>query len=208
LIVELKEALSEEKVARLAVDWALAKEKAARQTVEQSLLSSNEANTVMANGLDSTRASLTATTDKLSSMSSALDHSVIQEQQMKIRLEACEEKLTACEERLTVANDKLKATEEKMKTQEQLLDLAQWALSKRELSYSMVISSVVANAVALMKNHLPNLNMEILHKDFTVDDAERETLVNSAYDAAHDFVSLNDFSSLAESDDNNNLEAL
>jgi hypothetical protein len=193
LIVELKEALSEEKAARLAVDWALAEEKAARQTVEQSLLSSNEANTVMANGLDSTR---------------ALDHSVIQKQQMKIRLEACEEKLTACEERLTVANDKLKATKEKMKTQEQLLDLAQQALSKRELSYSMVISSVVANAVALMKNHLPNLNMEILHKDFTVDDAERETLVNSAYDAAHDFVSLNDFSSLAESDDNNNLEAL
>jgi hypothetical protein len=81
--------------------------------------------------------------------------------------------------------------------------LAQHALSKRELS-----SLVVANAVALIKNHLPNHDMEILHKDFTVNDAEQETLVNSAYDAAHDFVSLYDFSSLAEFDDNNSPKAL
>jgi hypothetical protein len=40
-------------------------------------------------------------------------------------------------------------------------------LSKRDLS-----SSAVANAVALMKNHLSDLDMKILHKEFTVDDAE------------------------------------
>jgi hypothetical protein len=89
-----------------------------------------------------------------------------------------------------------------------LLDLAQQALSKRELSSSMVISLAVAIAVAVMKNHLPDLDMEILHKDFTVDDTEREILVNSAYDAAHDFVSLYNFSSLAVSDDNNSPRAL
>jgi lipoate synthase len=50
----------------------------------------------------------------------------------------------------------------------------------------VVISLTVASAVALMKNHLPDLDVEILHKDFTVDDAEQEILVNSAYDAAHD----------------------
>jgi hypothetical protein len=66
----------------------------------------------------------------------------------------------------------------------------------------------VANAVALMKNHLPDLDMEIVRKDFTVDDAEREMLVNSAYDATHDFVSLYDFFSLAKSDDNNSPGAL
>jgi hypothetical protein len=60
----------------------------------------------------------------------------------------------------------------------------------------VVISLTVASAVALMKNHLPDLDVEILRKDFTVDDAEQEILVNSAYDAAHDFVSLYDFSSL------------
>jgi hypothetical protein len=86
-------------------------------------LSSNEANTLLTNELDSTRASLTATTDKLSSKFAALDHSVIQEQPMKIWLEACKEKLT-------MAHDKLKATEEEMKTRGELLDLAQQVLSK------------------------------------------------------------------------------
>jgi uncharacterized tellurite resistance protein B-like protein len=71
-----------------------------------------------------------------------------------------------------------------------------------------LISSAVDNAMTLVKNHLPDFNMEILHKDFTIDDAEWKTLVNSAYDAAHDFVSLYDFSSLAESDDKNSSEAL
>jgi hypothetical protein len=70
-----------------------------------------------------------------------------------------------------------------------------------------VISLVVANATTLFKNHLPDLDMEILYKDFTIDDAEREALANSAYDASHKFVSLYNFSSLAESDDNNSPRA-
>jgi hypothetical protein len=86
-------------------------------------LNSNEAKALLGRDLYSTWASLTTITEKLSSMSFALDHAVIWEQQMKIQL-------TACEEKLTVANDKLKTAEEKMKTQEQLLDLAQQALSK------------------------------------------------------------------------------
>jgi hypothetical protein len=72
----------------------------------------------------------------------------------------------------------------------------------------VVISSTVANTAALFKNHLPDLDMEILHKDFTIDDVEQEALANSVYDAAHEFVSLYDFSSLAESDDNNSPTAL
>jgi chromosome segregation ATPase len=184
LITRLKKTMSEEKAVWLDASRGLTKEKAARQSVDQSLQSSNEANTLLAKELDSTQASLTTTTDKLSSKSFALDHSVIWEQQMKIQLEACEEKLTGCEERLTVANDKHNAVEEKMKTQGQLLDSAQQALSKQELS-----SLVVANTVALIKNHLPDLDMEILHKNITVDDAEWETLVNNTYNAAHNFFS-------------------
>jgi hypothetical protein len=99
----------------------LAEEKAARQAINQSLLSSNEANALLAQELESIQASLTATSNKLSSKSSALDHAMIQEQQMKIQL-------TACELKLTMANDK--AAEEKMKTQGHLLDSAQHALSK------------------------------------------------------------------------------
>jgi hypothetical protein len=72
----------------------------------------------------------------------------------------------------------------------------------------MMISSVVAHAAALFKNHLPDLNMELLRQDFTVDDTERETLVSSAFDVAQDFVSSYDFTSLVESDDNDSPKAL
>jgi hypothetical protein len=54
----------------------------------------------------------------------------------------------------------------------------------RENSFNMMISSAVAYAVTLFKNHLPGLILELLGHDFTVDDAKRETLVSSAFDAA------------------------
>jgi hypothetical protein len=60
-----------------------------------------------------------------------------------------------------------------------------------------MISLAVAHDAALFKNHLPDLNMELLRQDFTVDDAESETLVTSALDAAQDFISSYDFTSLA-----------
>jgi hypothetical protein len=85
-----------------------------------------------------------------------------------------------------------------MTSQGQLLDSAQQVLSKREFS-----SSVVTNAMALVKNHIPDFDVDILRKDFTVDDAEQTVLVDSNYDTAHHFVSLYDFSVLPESDDNN-----
>jgi hypothetical protein len=72
----------------------------------------------------------------------------------------------------------------------------------------MMISSAVAHAVALFKNHLPDLNMKLLCQNFTVDDVKRETLVSRAFDAAQDFVSSYDFTSLAGSDDNDSPKAL
>jgi hypothetical protein len=72
----------------------------------------------------------------------------------------------------------------------------------------MMIFSVVAHAVALFKNHLPDLNIELLLQDFTVDDSERETLVSSTFDAAQDFISSYYFASLTESDDNDSPKAL
>jgi hypothetical protein len=89
-----------------------------------------------------------------------------------------------------------------------LLESAQQALAKREGSTNMMISSAIAHTAALFKNHLPDLNMEILRQDFTVDDAEREALVSSAFDAAQDFVSSYDFTSLVESDDNDSPKGL
>jgi hypothetical protein len=70
-----------------------------------------------------------------------------------------------------------------------------------------MISSAVAHAAVLFKNHLPGLNLELLHQDFTVNDVECETLVSSAFDAAQDFVSSYDFASLTESDDNDSPKA-
>jgi hypothetical protein len=130
--------------------------------------------------LQSIQASLTVTTEKLISMSFALDFAVVQVDQMEIQL---------------------KAAEEKMKTQGQQLESTQTTLSKREFSSSVVISLVVANAMALVKNHMPDFDAEILWKEFTVDDTEREVLVDSAYDTAQHFVSLYDFSMLPGSDD-------
>jgi hypothetical protein len=49
---------------------------------------------------------------------------------------------------------------------------------------------------------LPDLDVELLRKDFAVNEAQREALTNGAYDAAHEFASSYDFSSLAESKDN------
>jgi hypothetical protein len=67
---------------------------------------------------------------------------------------------------------------------------------------------VVAHAAALFKNHLSDLNLELLRQDFTVDDAERETLVSNTFDVAQDFVSSYDFTTLVESDDNDSSKTL
>jgi hypothetical protein len=48
----------------------------------------------------------------------------------------------------------------------------------------MMISSAVAHVATLFKNHLSDLNMELLRQEFTVGDAKHETLVSSAFDAA------------------------
>jgi hypothetical protein len=82
------------------------------------------------------------------------------------------------------------------------LESAWLALSKREDSSTQMISTVVANAMALLKSHLPDLDVELLLKEFTMIEVEREALTNGVYDATHEFVSSYDFSSLAESDDN------
>jgi hypothetical protein len=144
--------------------------------------------------LETTQTSLVATCDKLDSKSKALDFQVIRADEAVLRLKLVE--------------SRLEAAEEDLKKQKQLLDSARKTATKREDSFNMMIFSTVAHAAALLKNHLPDLNMELLRQDFTVDDVERETLVSSAFDAAQDFVSSYDFTSLAESDDNDSPNAL
>jgi hypothetical protein len=144
--------------------------------------------------LENVQASLVATCDKLYRKSKALDLQVIRADEVALWLETTE--------------GRLKATNEDLKTQGQLLESTRQALSKREGSSNMMISSAVAHTVALFKNHLLDLDMELLCKDFTIDDVEHEALVSSAFDNAQDFVSLYDFASLAESNDNDSTKAL
>jgi hypothetical protein len=137
----------------------------------------------------------TITWDKLASKSKELDDMVIQEQKANTLRERAEEKLAD-------AKKKVAAAKVEKKEQGLLLELAWQALSKCEDSSVLMISMAVVNAMALLKSHLPDLDVELLCNDFAVDEAEREALTNGAYDAAHEFASSYDFSSLAESDDN------
>jgi uncharacterized tellurite resistance protein B-like protein len=144
--------------------------------------------------LKNVHTSLAATRDKLNSKSQVLNFHVIRADDAMLRLKNVE--------------SQLKVAEEDLKNQMQLLKSAQKTSSKRENSINIMISSAVAHAVALFKNHLPSLILELLRQDFTMDDSERETLVSNTFDAAQDFVSLYDFASLIVSDDNDNHKAL
>jgi hypothetical protein len=137
--------------------------------------------------LKTTKAACTATSDNLASRSKDLDHAVIREQEANKLREQAEAKLADAEKRLVVA-------ESEKKYQGLLLETTQQVVP--------MISMVVANAMVLLKSHLPNLDVEVLRKDFAVVEANREVLTNGAYDAAHEFASSYDFSSLAESEDN------
>jgi hypothetical protein len=83
-----------------------------------------------------------------------------------------------------------------------LLETAQHVLSKHEDSFVLMISMAVANAMALLKSHLPDLDVELRRMDFAVDEVEREALTNGTNDVAHEFASSYDFFSLVESKDN------
>jgi hypothetical protein len=127
---------------------------------------------------------------------------------LSLKLDNVETSLALTQTKLDQKSKALKIVEADLKAKGLLLELTQQALAKRDGSANMMISSVVAHTAALFKNHLSDLNVEILHQDFTVDDTEREALVSSVFDAAQDFVSSYDFTSLVESDDNDSPKGL
>jgi hypothetical protein len=127
---------------------------------------------------------------------------------LSLKLDNVETSLAITQNKLAQKSKALKTVEAALKAKGLLLESAQQALAKHEGSANKMISSAVAHTAALFKNHLPDLNMEILCQDFTVDDAERDALVSTAFDAAQDFVSSYDFTSLVESDDNDSPKGL
>jgi hypothetical protein len=137
----------------------------------------------------------TVTRDNLASKCKELYDVVTREQEANTLREQAEAKLANLEK-------KIGAVQGEKKDQGLLLEMARQALSKREDSSILMISMGVANAMALLKSHLPDLDVELLRKDFAVDEADSETLTTGTYDAAHEFASSNDFSSLADSEHN------
>jgi hypothetical protein len=99
---------------------------------------------------------------------------MIQEQEANKPREQAKAKLADVEKRLVVAEDE-------KKDQGLLLETTWQTLSKREDSSMLMILMAVANAMALLKSHVPDLDVELICKDFTVDEAEREALTNGAY---------------------------
>jgi hypothetical protein len=92
---------------------------------------------------------------------------------LSLKLDNVETSLAITQDKLDQKSKALKTVEADLKAKGLLLESAQQALAKREWSTNIMISSAVAHTAALFKNHLPDLNMEILRQDFTVDDAER-----------------------------------
>jgi hypothetical protein len=171
---------------------ALAEEKGARLTAEQALKTSDEAKAKLSQALKTTKVAYAVTQDKLTSKSKELHDAVIREQEANMLRDQAEAKLTDEEKRPVAAKSK-------KKDQWLLLKMARQALSKREDSSILMISMAVANAMALLKSHLPNLDVELLTKYFVVDQVECEALTSGTYDAAHEFASSYDFSCLAKS---------
>jgi hypothetical protein len=131
----------------------------------------------------------------LASKSKELDDMVIREQEANTLREQAKAKLADLEK-------KIEAIDGEKKYQRLLLDMAWQVLSKHEDSSILMISMAVVNAMALLKSHLPDLDVELLRNDFAVDEVDREALASGAYNATHEFASSFNFSSLAESEDN------
>ena len=81
---------------------------------------------------------------------------------MSLKLDNVETSLALIQTKLDQKSKALKIVEADLKAKGLLLELAQQALAKREGSANIMISSGVAHIAALFKNHLPDLNMEIL----------------------------------------------
>jgi hypothetical protein len=81
---------------------------------------------------------------------------------LSLKLDNVETSLAITQNKLDRKSKALKIVEADLKVKGLLLESAQQALTKREGSANMMISSAVAHTAALFKNHLLDLNIEIL----------------------------------------------
>jgi hypothetical protein len=165
---------------------------------QQTLKDSDTEKAKLSQALKTTQVAYTVSRDNLASKSKELDDVVIREQESNTLWEQADAKLADLEKKIEVV-------EGEKKDQWLLLETARQALFKREDSSILIILTAVANAMPLLKSHLPDLDVKLLRKDFAVDEVDRKVLTSGAYDVAHKFASSYNFSSLAESEDNDSL---
>jgi exonuclease VII large subunit len=163
---------------------------------------------VLIRDLEMTRKALSTEQSARSEAKKILQQSKDVNAALSLKLDNVETSLALTQTKLDRRSKALKIVEADLKAKGLLLESTQQALAKREGSTNMMISSAVAHTATLFKNHLSDLNVEILRQDFTVDDSECEALVSNVFDAAQDFVSSYDFTSLVESDDNDSPKSL
>jgi hypothetical protein len=106
------------------------------------------------------------------------------------------------------AESQLKAAKVDLKNQRLLVESAQEASSKRESSFNMMISSAVAHAAALFKNHLPDLTWSFYTRTSLWMMRSARPLSPVHLMLLKTLLSSYDSASLAESDDNNSPNAL
>jgi septal ring factor EnvC (AmiA/AmiB activator) len=135
---------------------------------QQTLKDSDAEKAKLSQALKTTQATYTVTRDNLASKSKELDDMVIREQEANTLREQADAKLADLEK-------KIKVVQGEKKDQGLLLEMAWQALSKSDDSSILMILMAVANAMMLLKSHLPNLDVELLRKDFAVDEAHVKT---------------------------------
>jgi chromosome segregation ATPase len=168
-----------------AANKALAEERASWEVADQVLRAAHESNSTLTRDLqvvrastatlkedlEAARASTTDTNQELPSKSAAFDELAVQERD---------------------AQNKLQVIGDEKKTQEQS---TRKMLSKQEYSSLAMISSIVAHVVVLLKSYTPDLDTELLRRNYPFDDDDkRDALIDSVYDTAQHFVSQYEFS--------------
>jgi hypothetical protein len=82
---------------------------------------------------------------------------------------------------------------------ERELNSARKTFIERDTSSSKVMVSAVVHTVGLLKSQVPDMDLELLRGDYQCkSDAERDALMDGAYDVTQHFVSSFDFSVIGD----------
>jgi flagellar biosynthesis/type III secretory pathway protein FliH len=155
-----------------AANKALAKEKSSQQVAYQELRPTHESNAALTRDMQVVQA-LTATL--IEDLKVAWAFTTVANQEISSNLAVLKRD----------AQDKLEALGEEKRLQEQVLESTRKMLSEHDYCSSTVISLVVAHVVELLKSHVPDLDPELLRRDYPFkEDEEQDTLIDSVYETA------------------------